>query len=48
MKRTEEDLEKLTGEDQIIKRAYEELDRFSWSEKELNNYESVEMKKGGR
>ena len=42
---TEEDLEKLTGEDQIIKRAYEELDRFSWSEKELNNYESVEMKK---
>ena len=42
---TEEDLEKLTGEDQIIKRAYEELDRFGWSEKELNNYESIEMKK---
>lgn len=42
---TEEDLEKVIGEDQIIKRAYEELDRFSWSEKELNNYESIEMKK---
>ena len=35
----------MIGEDQIIKRAYEELDRFGWSEKELNNYESVEMKK---
>jgi len=42
---TEEDLEKLIGKDQIIKRAYDELDRFGWSEKELNNYESVEMKK---
>ena len=42
---TEEDLQKLVGKDLIIKRAYEELDRFSWSEKELNNYESVEMKK---
>ena len=42
---TEEDLKTLTGKDQIIKRAYEELDRFSWSEKELNNYESIEMKK---
>lgn len=42
---TEEDLRNLVGKDLIIKRAYEELDRFSWSEKELNNYESVEMKK---
>jgi predicted transposase/invertase (TIGR01784 family) len=42
---TEKDLEKLIGKDHIIKRAYEELDRFSWSEKELNNYESIEMKK---
>ena len=41
---TEEDLETLIGQDTIIKRAYDELDRFSWSEKELNNYESVEMK----
>jgi predicted transposase/invertase (TIGR01784 family) len=41
----EEDLEKIIGQHGIIKRAYDELDRFSWSEKELNNYESVEMKK---
>lgn len=41
----EEDLETLIGDDRIIKRAYEELDRFGWTEKELNNYESVEMKK---
>ena len=42
---TEEDLKKIIGKDFIIQRAYEELDRFGWSEKELNNYESVEMKK---
>ncbi len=41
----EEDLDKIIGQHRIIKRAYDELDRFSWSEKELNNYESVEMKK---
>ena len=42
---TEKELETLIGKDEIIKRAYDELDRFSWSEKELNNYESIEMKK---
>lgn len=41
---TEEDLNNIIGQDTIIKRAYDELDRFSWTEKELNNYESVEMK----
>ena len=41
----EEELQKIIGQDEIIKRAYEELDRFSWSEKALNNYESIEMKK---
>ena len=41
---TEEDLEKLTGHDTVIKRAYDELNRFSWSEAELNTYESIEMK----
>ncbi len=41
---TEADLEKLVGEDQIIKKAYEALNRFGWSEKELNYYESIEMK----
>jgi len=42
---TDKDLEILVGKDEIIKRAYDELDRFGWSEKELNTYESVEMKK---
>lgn len=41
---SEDDLEKIVGEDLIIKRAYDELNRFGWSEKELNDYESVEMK----
>ena len=41
---TEKDLEILIGKDLIIKRAYDELDRFSWTEKELNSYESIEMK----
>jgi predicted transposase/invertase (TIGR01784 family) len=44
-KKTRKDLEDMSLRDKIIKRAYDELDRFSWSEKELNNYESVEMKK---
>ncbi|NGX61101.1 MAG: hypothetical protein K940chlam9_00582 [Chlamydiae bacterium] len=42
---SEADVEKATGGDGIIKKAYEALDRFSWTEKELNYYESVEMKK---
>ena len=42
---TDEDLQKLIGEDFVIKRAYEELDRFGWSEEELRYYESIEMKK---
>jgi len=42
---SEEDLKKIIENDAIIKRAYEELDRFSWSEMELHDYESVEMKK---
>jgi len=41
----EEDLDAIIGKDTILKKAYEELNRFGWSEKELNNYESVEMKK---
>jgi predicted transposase/invertase (TIGR01784 family) len=40
----EEDLAEIVGKDQVIKRAYDELSRFRWSEIELNNYESVEMK----
>ena len=41
----EKDLEGLTGEDAAILRAYEELNRFGWTEKALNDYESVEMKR---
>jgi predicted transposase/invertase (TIGR01784 family) len=41
---TEEDLAKIVGDDLVIKRAYDELNRFSWSEFQLNDYESVEMK----
>ena len=33
------DLEKIIGSDQIIKRAYEALDQFYWSENELALYE---------
>ena len=35
----ENDLEKIIGSDEIIKRAYKELDRFNWSDIELRTYE---------
>ncbi|BET28669.1 Rpn family recombination-promoting nuclease/putative transposase [Wolbachia pipientis] len=35
----EEELEKIIGSDVIIKKAYEELNRFNWSEKEFIAYE---------
>lgn len=41
---TEKDLEKIIGSDDIIDRAYEELNRFSWSEPELNFYEQQEKR----
>lgn len=37
----EKDLEQITGSDAILKRAYEELNQFSWNEEELNTYERV-------
>jgi predicted transposase/invertase (TIGR01784 family) len=40
----ERDLEKIVGSDQVIQRAYEELNRFSWSEIELNTYEQEEKR----
>jgi len=40
----EQDLEKIVGSDKVIQRAYEELNRFSWSEIELNTYEQVEKR----
>ncbi|GFR25196.1 uncharacterized protein YlbG [Trichonephila clavata] len=36
---SEEELEKIIGSDFIIKKAYEELNRFNWSEKEFIAYE---------
>ena len=41
---TEEEVAALIAKDEIIKRAYDELNRFNWSEEELQDYESVEMK----
>lgn len=38
----EKDLAKIAGSDQVIERAYEELNRFSWSDIELNTYEQEE------
>ncbi len=35
---SEEELEKIIGRDVIIKKAYEELNRFNWSEKEFIAY----------
>ncbi|MGL9718563.1 MAG: Rpn family recombination-promoting nuclease/putative transposase [Wolbachia sp.] len=36
---SERELERITGSDVIIKKAYEELNRFNWSEKEFIAYE---------
>ena len=38
---SEDDLHKIFENDTIIRRAYEELDRFHWKEEELRAYESV-------
>ena len=38
----EKDVAKIVGSDEIIERAYEELNRFSWSEIEMNTYEAEE------
>ncbi|WP_341823177.1 PD-(D/E)XK nuclease family transposase, partial [Wolbachia endosymbiont (group A) of Clivina fossor] len=35
----EEDLDKIVGSNVIIKRAYEEMNKLSWSEEELLAYE---------
>lgn len=40
----EEDLSEIIGSDLIIKRAYEELDKYSWSPEELITYDSIDMK----
>ena len=38
----EKEVAKIVGSDQVIERAYEELNRFSWSEIDLNTYEQEE------
>ena len=43
-KTTEADLIDIIGPDIIIKKAYDELDRFSWSKEDLQIYEAVDMK----
>jgi len=40
----EQDLKNIIGKDFIMKRAYEELNRFSWTTEDLWNYNSVDMK----
>ena len=40
----EGDLERIVGGDKVIKRAYEALNRFSWSQIELNTYEEAEKR----
>jgi predicted transposase/invertase (TIGR01784 family) len=40
----EKDLGKIIGSDRVIERAYEELNRFFWTEIELNTYEQEEKR----
>ncbi len=40
----EEDLDKIVGSDVIIKRAYEEMNKFNWSEEELLAYEQMKKR----
>ncbi len=44
---SEADLEKIIGRDEIIERAYQELNRFSWNKKELLTYERAEKREWG-
>ena len=43
-KTDEKDLDEISGDDFIIKRAYEELNRFVWSPEELRTYDGIDMK----
>ncbi len=40
----EEDLDKIAGSDVVIKRAYEEMNKFNWSEEELLAYEQMKKR----
>ena len=41
-----EDLKKIIGTDLVLQQAYTALDRFSWSEEDLRNYEQAEKYEG--
>ncbi len=43
---SEEDLQKIIGNDQIIGRAFKELNRFSWNDEELRTYDQQEKYAG--
>lgn len=43
---SQEDLHKLIDQDKIIGRAYEELDRYSWNEEDLLEYDQAEKYEG--
>ena len=43
---SEQDLHKLVGHDQIIERAFDELNRFSWNDEELRTYDQAEKYEG--
>ena len=43
---SQEDLDKLIEQEQIIGRAYHELDRYSWNETELLTYDQAEKYEG--
>ncbi len=43
---SEKDLRKLIGHDQIIERAFDELDRFSWNDEEIRTYDQAEKYEG--
>ena len=40
----ESDLPIIVGDDKIIQRAFNELDRFSWSMEDMRTYDSIDMK----
>ena len=44
-KTKEMELPLIVGSDTIIKRAYDELNRFSWSAEEIRAYDSIDMKR---
>ena len=43
---SKQDLQKLIGHDQIIERAFDELDRFSWNDEEIRTYDQAEKYAG--